>query len=86
MNILDALGAPFGSFWRDLRGVLASPPAFFSGITGMVVMSVATVAFFLFAGTANAQEEDEDLDEDSTPSSEIQSDSESSEASQKPEA
>jgi outer membrane biosynthesis protein TonB len=61
MNFLNALAAPFGAIWREVRGVLASPLAFFGGLAGMVVMCSALVAFFLFAGEAQAEPEDEDL-------------------------
>jgi hypothetical protein len=66
MNVLSALTAPFGVLWRQARGILAVPLAFFGGLTGMVVMCGAL--FLFFSGEAKAEEEEEDLwDIDFTP-------------------
>jgi hypothetical protein len=60
MNILNALMAPFEAIWREVRGVMASPLAFFGGLGGMVIMCSALAAFFMLGG-GEEQEEDEDL-------------------------
>lgn len=61
MSIGSALLAPFESVGRELRGVLSSPRAFFGGIAGMLIMCGGLTAFFIYAGEAKAETEDEDL-------------------------
>lgn len=56
--MMSALLAPFEAIWREIRGVFASPIAFFGGLTGMLVMCGGLMAFFLFAPTAEAEDED----------------------------
>src|SRR5690606_26812396 len=58
MTMLSALVAPFHAIWREIRGVFASPIAFFGGLTGMLVMCGALLAFFLYAPDAAAEAED----------------------------
>lgn len=58
MKLLRALAAPFGAFWRQARGILAVPLAFFGGLTGMVVMCAALLIFFSTEAKAEPEEED----------------------------
>ena len=61
MNLLNALLAPFAALGREIRGIMAVPVAFFGGLGGMVVMCAALVIFFVYAGEAKAEPEEEDL-------------------------